>query len=292
MLKCFAVLGGGIGDVLWDWLHDDHFTKIPSLVERYGARIRIISQCSCPGTRDLLAHNPHVHEVIEEPWQPPSPELAERWNTVTEDGYLPLSDHRALYNAGVTALQIRHPGITLADEERTLIHRLTTRRPCVVMQPYAGLSDRDGLDRAAIARLSGHLQALNPHVQLLVIGKNHDRGHKYRYEECPQIPGVIDLIDKLGIRVAYHLVAQCDAFIGAHSNLIRTAWDHRKRTALVVPDPPMTRHLPTMDIKYTYGIRYPENRTFTYEFDYDNGGKQKFETLDYATIARFVLRGE
>lgn len=289
VLRVCAPLGGGIGDVVYDFLKTEPFRKLASLVEDYKATIRIYTQCHCDGTEDIFLHHPHVHEVISEPWHPPTVEDVHRWNHPTEDGYIPISRNDLLHQWGVRALTLQPPTLHYSSEELALVARLTAQRPCIVAQPYAGLSDRDGFDAAALARLAADLHALHPGVNFLVLGKNHDRGHKYSREECPDLPGVTNLIDQLGIRVAHKIVESCDVFVGAHSNLIRTAWDHRKRTALVVPDPLMTRHLPTIDPKYTYGTKYPENRTFTYSFDH--GQPRQFEFLDTKALATFLLRG-
>lgn len=290
-IRVSVPLGGGIGDVVWDWTHDRQFARVPSLVEDYGARIRVITQCHCTGVEDVFRHCPYVHEVVLEEWHMPTPDDVDRWNRVTEDGYIPVSRNDLLHQAGVTHLNLKQPELVITDEERAIVRELLSRRPALVAQPYAGLSDRDGMDPAAIARLSNSLWELDKNARLLVVGKNHERGHKYSQELCPDgLPNVVNLIDQLGIRVAYHLVRSCDAFVGAHSNLIRVAWDHRRRTALVVPEPSMTRHLPTMDGKYTYGLRLPECRLFTYPFD--NGQERQFDRLDTGSIARFLLRGE
>lgn len=294
--KVFAAVGGGAGDIWWDWVHDRRFAKIPDLVERYGARVRIYSQCHCLGTATDLFQghgslHPYAHQIIEEPWEMPSPELNQRWNNPDADGYIPITRDDLLHAAGVRRLDLKAPTFYLSDEERWTIQKLATERPCIVAQPYAGLSDRDAFDPASLARLATHLHDLDRNARLLVIGKNHERGHKYNQELCPAgHPNVVNLIDKLGIRVAYHLVAACDAFVGAHSNLIRAAWDHRRRTALVIPDPMMTNHWPKLDSKYTYGCRQPENRTFTFPFDHDV--PRRFDLLDTGSLARFLLRGE
>ena len=290
-LRVCAPLGGGAGDCWYDFLHTHHFRKLPDLVERYGARVRIYSQCHCMGTAtELFAGHPHVHEVIEEPWQPPSPELGQRWSTPDADGFIPISRDDLLHQAGVTRLDLRNPGIYVTDDERHCIHQIARDRPCIVAQPYAGLSDRDAFDVASLAALAEQIAHLDKDVRLLVIGRNHERGHKYNQELCPLAPNVINLIDRLNIREAYHLVSLCDAFVGAHSNLIRAAWDHRRRTALVIPDPMMTNHLPKLDPKYVYGCKQPENRTFTFPFDHDV--PRRFDLLDTGSLARFLLRGE
>lgn len=164
----------------------------------------------------------------------------------------------------------------------------------IVLQPYAGLSDRDGFDPPAIERLVTEIVRLNSQARMVVIGKNHERGCKYA-RECvteatAQHPNVTDLIDKAGIRFCYHLVSKCDGFIGCHSNLIRVAWDFRRRNACVLPHPMMTEHLANLDPKYTYGFKYPETRKFTFPF-FSSTARQ-FEYLDVVTMARFILGRE
>lgn len=292
-LRVFGCLGGGAGDVWYDWLHTSHFRKLPDLVERYGATVRIVSQCHCLGTAtELFAGHPHVHEVIEEPWQPPCPELGDRWNEPDADGFIPISRDDLLHQAGVTTLNLRRPTIHLTEEERRGVQSLTVHRPAIVAQPYAGLSDRDAFDVAALARLADDLWRLDPNARLFVIGKNHERGHKYNVEACPQgHRNVVNLIDRLTLRESLHLVSLCDAFVGAHSNLIRAAWDYRRRTALILPAPMMTDHWPKLDPKYTYGARLPENRTFTFPFDPPSGVERRFDLLDTQAVAHFLLRG-
>lgn len=292
-LCVFCALGGGIGDVVFDFLHEPEFKKFFGLVENYDARVRAYAQCHCAGVEDVFAHNRYIHEVVVEPWRLPNAEDAHRFNHPIVDGdvtWIPVNRNDMLYQAGVRQVNVRPTQLYLTDEEQFYVAKLLERKPTVVVQPYAGLSDRDGFDPPAIQRLCEELIRLNDQVNILIVGKNHDRGHKYAREEVHfENPCVTNLIDRLGIRVAYHLVAGCDAFCGAHSNLIRTAWDHRRRCACVLPAPLMTDHLPRLDLKYTYGFRLPEVRQFTYEFE--SGGERKFWTLDTECLARFLICG-
>ena len=284
-----GAVGGGIGDCLFDWLREPYFRVVDSLVEDYGARFRIVCQCHCQGVEDIFAHNPSVHEVVVEPWHPPTPEDQVRWNNPI-DGWLPIGRHDLLFRAGVDRLRLAAPKLYLSEQDEIWLRKWTTRRPCYCVQPYAGLSDRDGFDPPALARLCAEIFRLRPEASILVLGKNHERGHKYAREEClVDDPRVANLIDQIGIRLAYHLVSRCDGFIGCHSNLIRTAWEYRRRTACVLPSPLMTDHLPNLDPKYTFGFAYPESRKFTFEFA--TGGPRRFETLDCGLIARWLVEG-
>lgn len=289
-LKVVIYTGGGAGDVLWEYLHDQKFTWLKCLKEDYNAKIRVTTICHCP-VDDLFVGNPLVDDYRALPWQPPSEEANRYVSQPDEDGYLPITRLDLLQLAGVTNIWMSRPQIHISDAETRFVMETVANRPAIVCQPYAGLSDRDGFDVAALRRLADDLANLNSNASLILIGKNHERGHKY----APEIgiddhPNVTNLIDKIGLRVAWHLVNNCDAYCGAHSNFILTAWEAGKRSACVVPDPLMTRHWQNLDPKYTVGLRQDNCRVFTYPFDH--GQPREFDKLDTAGLARFLLRGE
>jgi hypothetical protein len=244
----------------------------------YGAEIRVFTLCHNDGVADTFKHIPYIQSHIMEPWHPPVPEDHVRFNNAI-DGYLPLQNDAAYYG---------EYGGDMPREEPKLYLSLMSGRPLIVAQPWAGLSDRDGFDSAAFERLVNETVALDARARFVVLGKNHERGHKYAREELLfSHPNVVNLIDKAGIRFGFHLVSNCDAFVGCHSNLCRTAWDFRRRNVCVLPDPLMTSHIHSLDAKYTYGLRYPETRTFTYPFA--AGGPRHFEMLDCKRMAAFLL---
>lgn len=286
MLGFYKAYGGGIGDLWYSVLEDKDLALLPGLVEDYGYRIRIYSLCHCPGSEDLFRFQPHVHEVVSEPWRLPNAEDTRRF-TSPQDGYVPLRRDMLLQYAGPVIKQLPFT-LRYSDDERAYAQELLARRPVICLQPYAGLSDRDGFDPERLGQLCERLVTLDAECQVLVLGRNHERGHKYAHEELAfEHPRVLNLIDRLDIRVSLMLVSRCDAFCGAHSNLIRAAWRWRKRNACVLPSPSMTDALPGLDPQYTFGFKYEETRTFTYEFT--NGSPRRFETLDIDGIARHLL---
>lgn len=288
--QLYLVYGGGLGDVIFDYLNDPAAMKIESLVKDYDARVRIWTQCHNSGVEDVWRHHPFVHEHLMEPWQPPSPENTHRFQEPI-DGWFPIRRDDMMAALGTVVGVISQPKLYLSEAERSRLGSLVSQRPCVVLQPYAGLSDRDGFNPATLHALVMALARLEPQVRVLVVGKNHERNHKYTRETVGfSHPNMVDLIDQAGIRLCYHLVAKCDAFCGAHSNLIRTAWDFRRRNVCVLPDPLMTAHLPNLDAKYTYGWKFPESKIFTYPFE--AGGQRQFSALDTASVARWLLGRE
>ena len=283
MAHCYYLsYGGGLGDVVWEYLRDKRAWWVEPLFRDYGARIRVYSMCHNDGVEDVFRHHPFIEAHINEPWQPPTVEIARRFSQPI-DGYLPLHHDHYVYGAFSGTLDLTKPALYLsADEERQLAG-LLSHRPCVVVQPFAGLSDRDAFNSTTLKQLVERLVFLCPDVQVIVVGKNHERAHKYTREAVGfEHPNVVDLIDKIGIRLGYHLVRRCDAFCGSHSNLIRVAWDWRRRNACVMPAPMMQDAMPGLDEKYKYGWKFPESRIFWFPFG-------KFEALETDTLAAFLL---
>lgn len=281
--RFYVCYGGGLGDVLWDFINDPNAWLIAPFVKELGAEVRIHTLCHNDGVMDLFKHNPYISSHINEPWHLPCPEDVIKYNAPI-DGYEPL--HRSELRHKMTGGE--KPAIYLNDAERIKLQRMEDKRPLIVVQPYAGLSDRDAFDIRTLRALVYHLVHLEPNCQIVVVGKNHDREHHYSKEEVGfEHANVTDLIDKAGIRFCYHLVSKCDAFCGSHSNLIRTAWDFRKRNVCVMPHPSMTQHIGNLDPKYRYGFAYPESHKASYEFP--EGGDRKFETANLGVIARQLL---
>lgn len=282
MHQYYLSYGGGLGDVVWEYLRDKRAWWVEPLVRDYGARIRVYTMCHNDGVDDVFRSHPFITEHFNEPWQPPTVEIARKFSEPI-DGYLPLHQDRYVLGAFGGTLTLAKPALYLSAAEQRGLAGLLSQRPCVVLQPFAGLSDRDAFNGETLRRLVDRLVELCPTVRIIVTGKNHERTHKYNREEVGFVhPNVMNLIDRLGIRMAYHLVRQCDAFCGSHSNLIRVAWDWRRRNACVMPAPMMEEALPTLDQKYTYGFRFPESRPFWFPFG-------NFEGLDTESLAMFLL---
>lgn len=279
-------MGGGQGDIWFDLLEDPRLKLLPGLVEDYNYRIRAYFVCHCPGAEDLVRYHPHIHEAITEPWVAPNECDPMRFNRQI-DRYVPLRQDMILRYAGPVVRQAPFE-FRYTPEERAWADEMLSQRPVITLQPYAGLSDRDGFDPERLGLLCQLLVELEPNCRVLVLGKNHERGHKYAFEELHfDHPRVVNLIDQLGMRMSLLLVSQCDAFGGCHSNLIRAAWRWRRRNVCVMPTPLMTDALPQLDRKYLFGFNYPETLVKTYRFAH--GEPRQFETLDLTGIARHLL---
>lgn len=282
----YVAMGGGSGDVWWTALEDSRMTLLAALKEDYGHHIRVYSITHCPGTEDIFRYQSCVDEVLTEQWRLPNEEDARRFSRPIDD-LIPLTDFTAAQYASSNLRRVPF-NLRYSPEEEAHADELLSRRPCIVLQPYAGLSDRDGFDPERLGRLCDRLVTLDQNCQVLVLGLNHERGHKYTQEVCEfEHPRVINLIDQLNLRMSILLTSRCDAYAGAHSNLIRAAWRWRRRNACVMPRPSMTDALPGLDPQYRFGFSYPETKAFTYFFD--NKRPRDFSVLDIEGIALHLL---
>lgn len=288
--KWYLAYGGGLGDVVYDYLKDRAGWRMASLVKDYGAEIRVYTLCHNDGVNDLFKYHPYIHSHVSEPWHICRQEDVVRFSNPIDD-YLPLQLDTFFRPQFGMDFTLEQPEIYLSPEERSYLAALGVQRPLIVAQPFAGLSDRDGFDSASFELLVAKIVRLQPEARIVVVGKNHTRDHKYSQEQLAfSHPNVLNLIDRAGIRFCWYLVRQSDAFVGCHSNLIRTAWDARVRNACILPWPLMERHLSEIDGKYLYGFKYPESRRFIYPFD--GQGQRQFEKLDTGAIANFLLGRE
>ncbi len=281
------VFGGGAGDVWWEFLNTVEPQRIQYLVENHGCRIRVLSRCHNPGVADVFRFNPYVYEHVVEDWKPPCPEDHQLFNAPTADGFWPLQCSPLFYQEAGGEAILNRVELYLGHDEKRLLAQLMDSRPCIVAHPFAGLSDRDAFNESSFRALVEDLVVLEPRVRVLVLGHNHNRTHKYHRESVLPHPNVVDLIDKVGLRLGYHLTKHADAFVGSHSNLIRAAWMNRRRNACVIPAPMMTDHWAHLDKKYTYGTQFPETRLFTFPFG--EGVERDFAALDTRGLASFLL---
>src|SRR5437870_400882 len=185
MLNWFTCFGGGAGDVWREFLLDQTSHFIPHLVRDLDHKVRVYTLCHCSAVEDLFRYHPYISEHICEPWAPPSREEAIRFSNPI-DGFLPLQNyafvrHHLGYDPPMEPTQFY-----LSQTEHSRLGALLSQRPLIVMQPYAGLSDRDGFDPDAIERTVNDLVRLDRNVRIVVVGKNHDRGHKYSQELCTE----------------------------------------------------------------------------------------------------------
>lgn len=285
--RYYLAYGGGLGDVVYSYLHDPCAGMLRHLVEDEGATVRVYTQCHNDGVADVFKHHPYIHEHIAESWQLPSEAETERFKNPI-DGHLPVSRHVKVRERLSIA-----PILYLTTEERQFIDELRNRGDyLIVLQPFAGLYERDAFNDVTLERLVRTILDRRPSAHVVIMGRNHGRsaggGEAQRIERVGFThPNVTDLIDRAGIRVCHTLTERADAFCGSHSNLIRSAWDAHVPSVCITGAPYVTDRFGPMDPRCTYGLTYPESRLMTYRYEY--GGLPEFDTLDIEAVAGHLL---
>src|SRR6185437_2186868 len=171
--KWYISFGGGAGDIWYEFLHSRHAQRLPYLVNNYGIRVRAYSVTHNDGVSDLYAFNPYIHEHVVEPWHPPTVDDARRFANPIDGDWHPLQNDFHFLRESGGEVELTPMDLYLSENEKRLLSRLVSNRPCVVVQPYAGLSDRDAFDPPALLRLCDHLADLDSQVNICIIGKNH-----------------------------------------------------------------------------------------------------------------------
>lgn len=255
--RLYFEYGGGLGDVWYDYLHDGTADYFHALTHDCNVDIRIITRCANPGVADLFLHNPYISAHIEEPWEPASPATVDYFRNPI-DGYGPGRLHN---RAGLRKIA---PEIYLTPDEAVTLTALFNDGPVIVAQPFAGLSNRDAFNDTTLRAFINHIAEARPDARVVVVGATTGT----RGEPRPEVvgfthPNMLNLIDCYGIRFGYHLTARAHAYVGAFSNLIRAAWDHRRASVVVVDAFTYGNELPRDDERYTYGWKYPETLLLT-----------------------------
>jgi hypothetical protein len=198
--------GGGLGDVVYDYLKDRSAWRLASLVKDYGGRVRVYTLCHNDGVNDLFRNHPYIAEHLSEGWHLSTPEDGVRFSNPI-DGYLPLQHDSFFRPQFGMDFQLEQPEIYLSPQEKAQLAALGGHRPLIVAQPFAGLSDRDGYDSDSFEKQVAQIVRLEPRARIVVVGKNHARTHKYAQEVLNfSHPNVVNLIDRAGIRFCWHLV--------------------------------------------------------------------------------------
>lgn len=256
----YLVYGGGLGDVVWDYLRCPYAAALRSITQELGARVKVITCCHNSGVTDLFVGNPYLSHHEPRPWKIPSVEESNIYSNKI-DGWRPLQ--REQLHPDIPRDPVR---IYLnPDEQLALNVYQANESPLVVMQPFAGLSNRDAFTPHTLRAFIEGVLAEVPDALFLVLGNNDPNGHESRREELGfEHPRLVNLIDETGIRFNYHLTSIADVFVGSFSNLVRSAWDFRRRTIVVLDEALRHNGIPRTDARYTYGWEYPECTLMTY----------------------------
>jgi ADP-heptose:LPS heptosyltransferase len=281
--KYFFILGGGLGDAVMHYIRSPLFRKLPLIKEANpDIEVHVYSQVHNNGIEDLFWHHPVVNRHVQ---------------------IVQLPQHKGYENFDLTLIPAdMKPGSTLphdnfpdaepvfnlsSKEQDDLSKIFDTTEPVIVIQPFAGLSDRDAFDQKSLTNMAKNLPG-----KKVIVGSNAPRVCCERTQKCDTSdPSVVNLIDRVGIRFTYHLIRRCNAFIGCHSSLVLLSWHHHRPTVCVLPMPFLDNHWRSLDPMYKEGVNR-ENTLITSFRTHGNNCPADFEysSLDCPRIAEFLAK--
>ncbi len=268
----YFILGGGLGDALFTYMRTPILRKLPLIKKKNpDFQVHAYSQVHNNGVEDLFWYHPVITrhmQVVQLPQFKGYESFDERLinpkfkscNSLNHDEY---EDCEPVFNLS-------------SSEQHRLDQIFSSGEPVTVIQPFAGLSERDVFDTASLETMTSQLPG-----KKVIIGNNAPRVCCERLQTVGfYSPDVINLIDMAGIRFTYHLVKRCSAFIGCHSSIVLLSWHHKKPTVCILPMPFLNNHWQSLGNHYKEGV----GRKNTMIAKFQTHGNRCPEDFDYSSL--------
>ncbi len=252
MNKVYIPCGGGLGDLimvycsnpldqsgqvkegelptsdawasLWFRRLEDFKKKNPEV------RVKVIMENHNPQSKELLKLHPCIDEIEQIPWQAPKSEDKNRW-LKDYDSYKNI---RLVYD--YNDYQPCEAKIYMPKEEEDFVKDIDGRY--IVIHPFARGTIREAI---LLEKYKEIINRLTEHgYKVIVVGGSYavfaEGGHKVEEKFNYEREGLINLVNKVSVRVSVNLIFKANGFIGTHSCMILAAWAKRIKSICVVPD--------------------------------------------------------
>lgn len=247
MRNVAILIGGGLGDAIWDYFYDKRFVKLLSIKEKHDLHVTCYVHSLNDQVAELLRYNPHIQDVYREPYRQHSPRLVPPLESVFD-----LSEYAD-----------QPMPIYLSPAEEQLLRQVTCQGDYVVIHPFAGEEFRS-FDK----QLPGFIHTVVKRgFNVVIVGGSHNREGE-SLSEYLNIggPGIANTVNQIGVRLSTELVRHAKYFIGTHSCYQMAAWAFGVPSLCIVPDdllsylvPDSNRHVRN-DSPYVTHLFRPENR--------------------------------
>lgn len=278
------VLRGGLGDALMTYLEHPFFKRLPAIKEKIpGIAVHVYSEVTNNGVEDLFWYHPVVKRHIQIIQLPQSGESVNSLIIYADPTIIPSRIQAWEKFPDLLTYQESEPIINLNNHEQKLLNEIYSKAPFTVIQPTAGMPDRDAFTPETLNKLCEQLPGFK-----VIVGNNAPRVGCYRKWRCNNLPkDTIDLFDVVGVRFNYHLMKNCNAFIGTHSCGIVLAWYFNKPNVCILPKLYLENNYEVLDTKYKFG----ENRVNTLMSKINTKENQvsfDYNSLNYSEIATHI----
>ena len=250
MQKVAILIGGGLGDCIWQYFTTSYNRKLLSVKEKHDLQVTCYVHSHNDQAVELLRYNPHIYEVCKEPYM-----IGTVQRAVT-----PLPH---VFN--LDQFEDQPMPIYLAPGEQLLLDQVTSKGDYVVVHPFAGEQNR-----SFAAQLPYFIDSLVERgLNVVVVGGSHrksvshcktdDTYHTDGYWDSPEWTltsqdlreeytytpqGVANLVDIAGVRLSCELVHHAKYFIGTHSCYQMAAWYYQIPSFCLLPDSFPSRMIP------------------------------------------------
>ena len=228
----YIPVGGGLGDVFQVYMSnlDDiptsnghasaWFKRLRAIKSKYPwLKVRIMFTSHTQAARDLLNTNPYIDDIVTMAVDGP----ADRWDYM----YSGAANINHLWDYKHFAPDPAK--IFLTSDDQSQLAKYKPKGKYIVVHPIARLGCRTVPSPLKYKILIRFLSRLYP---VIVLGACEQQD-VLQYDFSGN--GVINLINKTYVRVAYDLVMNASGFVGVHSSLILGAWYKKIRTVCFVP---------------------------------------------------------
>jgi len=301
MNKVYILCGGGLGDILINYINDGSekipctnlaaarwFRRLKDLKEKKNPLIQVLVYCHNYSAKDFLEPVPFIDEVKLMGWQKESISK-EELEKVTD--YLPIN---SVYKW--EDYQSSRVKFYISEENKQILKEVKPKSRYVVIHPFARKSNREVAFNhyyAIIEKLAakGIKSVIIGGSYKLSFSKNK-KDEKMIEEEFPyQHKDMLNLVNKIHISLIPHLILGADGFIGTHSCwILLSAWA-QKRMVSMFPDR-IDRYkegdLSWIEAKRKYD---PYVWFFDAEFNKICLIKDEKTKIDYDSYANFLANG-
>lgn len=280
--RLYIPVGGGLGDVVRCYLKDEQFWGYLSWFKQHytNSYIKILSTSHNLAVEEFFKYNPYISEFKEFGWDIQGRPIV---STYKQD-FILFQDVLSKYKDKKWAQPIYY----LREQDNVEVNKIIQPNiQTIIIHPFA---IRRALGIEEFIYITDKLID-NFGYQVVFIGATNNRIYNKdieptyskgidMIEECTyERPGLINLLNKSNIRIAYKLIELCNGFIGQCSCFNMAAWIHKKRT--VTFSRHFERDLMTHSKTYAWPIidRWPSCKNF---FDDEDTPRQHSnETIEF-----------
>lgn len=252
MAKFYIHTGGGLGDMLKHYFWGNHGWKYAkSLKNKHpDIKIKLITTCCNPIGHELFRFCPYIDEVEPHPWVDPN----RPWKQLASyvKGYKHLAKVEYITPSAPTK-------IYLSQEDQNTFKEYLPEKDYIVMHPFAGDAIRINLPIEEYFPLAKLLIEKFDYKVVVLGGKSQrviGKISRTINEEFPyKANGIINLIDKVNLRVASALTLSASHFIGSNSAFYCIRLATKKSASISMPNRPVLTQRTPVRIRKN-GIEY------------------------------------